>query len=1409
MKKLWRNLISFVILAAVMISVSVAGAAGELVLANFEGGVPEEWFNFFGGSTVNTGTQVVSDTDPLALPGQAGDNEILTATYDVFDFGGFGRAYDVAGPQNWIGYGSFDFWFYGSGSGLAYQAEISDNRSDPSLDTSERFDYVFIDDTPGWKFISIPFADFTRATDFQPAGAPDDGFTLTEIWAWAIVLPQTTDTVHFDNFELGPRIVDDFEAGLPIGADADGNALGFFTFNDPNSSVGIATTDAPPAPVPGSLVGNNVLQIDTNVNGNNGFAGVIHAFENDTLDIWTPQDWSAYEGFSFWLFGNNTGSILFVDILDNRNPGSTTDDAERFSVNIIDDFSGWQYFEIPFTDFNRKEVGNSAPNDGFTLTEVHGWAFGVFDSGLPFTNYMDDVALYGIADVPDLLVSFEANEYEIVEGGSAVVTVRLSRELGLVDDDPLQVSVDYSSAPGTAVPNRDYAPVSGTLTFLQGGATSQSFTVPTFENPKHDGDKTAILRLSNPADIEIGVVRQSVIAILDDEPLDPDLLEDFERGAYLWNSFDFLDLPTSEIDPGDPLALPGQTFFENILDLKVPDSVDIAVQGGLCNQGNGVIPVVLLTTPSFNALNADHSTVMFGEAFESHRMRPGGPATRHEQDFDGDGDIDLVFHFRFRDTGYTCSEPNPVLGGYTFDGQPFVSTSSTHLNRDFAIGQNWTFGEALRFWYYGTNSGEEIVLTLKDNRAPDPGPSGWEMVWSDEFNTPAGTAPNPDTWSYEIGDGAANRIPGWGNQELQYYTGSTENSATDGQGNLVITLKEATGGEPCYYGDCDYTSARLISQYKAEFAYGRIESRILVPSGDAGLWPAFWSLGTDIAEVDWPQTGEIDFMEYVSRLPNEIFGTIHGPGYSGGQSYGGIYDFGQPVYNQYHTFAVEWEPNSIKWYVDGILYHTATPANVAPNPWVFNDPVFLIFNMAIGGNFGGAVSPNLTFPQEMKVDYVRVYQGPDTAERFEASFTDNFSGWQQVVVPFSSLVRAAEQPAGAPDDGLGLSEVWGFGLELPNGIGAQRFDQFRLDVAPPSEIVVTNLNNSGDGSLRKALADIAAGGTITFDPALAGGTISLTTGPLIPSKDVTVDAADAPGLALDGGAADRILIVDAGRTVTFANLTIQNGFGFQLAGGVLNNGNLTLDHVAVSDNTMTTNAPDFWQGGGGIYNGEFATLNLVDSTVANNSSGHDGGGVFAFFNTQLNIERSTISGNTATNVGGGLRLLGNADITNTTISNNQALAWLGGALFLTDGVVNMLNTTVAQNSSPASDPAVVFVGTFGPGSATLNLTNTMIADNTAGCFLAPFGPGAVAINSLGNNLFTDGSCFPVASDLIVASSGLDALADNGGPTLTHALLAGSPAIDAANGAVCPTTDQRGVARPQGPGCDIGAFEAGP
>ena len=192
-------------------------------------------------------------------------------------------------------------------------------------------------------------------------------------------------------------------------------------------------------------------------------------------------------------------------------------------------------------------------------------------------------------------------------------------------------------------------------------------------------------------------------------------------------------------------------------------------------------------------------------------------------------------------------------------------TATYKFGRAFPIGQDWSDYTGLNFWYYGQKSGKNIEVTLANDQAGASDPSQWKLVWSDEFNTRRGAAPNSSVWGNEVGDGTVYGIPGWGNDELEYYTTSTDNAATDGLGNLVITTQAANGSLSCYYGPCKYTSARLLTKNRFEVAYGRVEARVKVPVG-AGLWPAFWMLGTDIDRVGWPQTGEIDIMEYVGRI---------------------------------------------------------------------------------------------------------------------------------------------------------------------------------------------------------------------------------------------------------------------------------------------------------------------------------------------------------------------------------------------------------------------------------------------------------------------------------------------------------------------------------------------------------------
>lgn len=193
---------------------------------------------------------------------------------------------------------------------------------------------------------------------------------------------QTTITIA-DNDAPRPEkleIVDDFERpDLPSGQDSNHIGVGYVTWNHPAASAVITLTITPPASVPDAATPNTVLQLDLTI-GAGQWAGFSHAFTNADTNAWLSQDWSSFEGICFWLYGNNTGGTLFFDVIENRNPGSTRDDAERWSVDIPDNFTGWKFFQLPFSQFKRKEIGNGAPFDGLTLTEVHGYAIGGFGS---------------------------------------------------------------------------------------------------------------------------------------------------------------------------------------------------------------------------------------------------------------------------------------------------------------------------------------------------------------------------------------------------------------------------------------------------------------------------------------------------------------------------------------------------------------------------------------------------------------------------------------------------------------------------------------------------------------------------------------------------------------------------------------------------------------------------------------------------------------------------------------------------------------------------------------------------------------------------------------------------------------------------------------------------------------------
>ena len=260
-----------------------------------------------------------------------------------------------------------------------------------------------------------------------------------------------------------------------------------------------------------------------------------------------------------------------------------------------------------------------------------------------------------------------------------------------------------------------------------------------------------------------------------------------------------------------------------------------------------------------------------------------------------------------------------------------------------------------------------VVLVMQTVPSADAAAAS-KLLWRQEFNGRANSAPDTKVFGYDLGDGG-----GWGNSEEQYYTNKRENVRIDGKGNLVLSavrIADPLNFGPCF--TCKFTSARIKTQDKLHFRYGRLVVRAKIPAG-VGTWPAVWMLGGDLGKsTSWPASGEIDIMEAKGSLPTYAFGTVHGPGYSGGGAVGGIYSSPTTLSDDYHNFAINWLPNSIEFEVDGTPYFQVTPNSIGDNKYVFNKEFFLILNIAMGGNFTGDIDPELA-RADLYVDYIRYY----------------------------------------------------------------------------------------------------------------------------------------------------------------------------------------------------------------------------------------------------------------------------------------------------------------------------------------------------------------------------------------------------------------------------------------------------
>lgn len=312
-----------------------------------------------------------------------------------------------------------------------------------------------------------------------------------------------------------------------------------------------------------------------------------------------------------------------------------------------------------------------------------------------------------------------------------------------------------------------------------------------------------------------------------------------------------------------------------------------------------------------------------------------------------------------------------VAANVSVDGSGTVAFTATATNAisyafEFGNGQVKTVPSGITTYQYttiGTNTynvtvtatgSSGAIITKSAQITVNVKTPGTDLLWSDEFNVDG--APDPSKWKYDIGTGSG----GWGNQELQYYTNRPENAVVS-NGALKITAKREN------YSGMAFTSARLLTQDKFVFKYGKIEVKAKLPAG-VGTWPAVWMLGNNIQTVGWPNCGEIDIVEHRGSELNKIFGTLHYPGRSGGNPNGSTKVIANAT-TEFHIYTVEWYSDAIKIYVDNQLFHSVANSSNIP----FNHDFFILANVAMGGTFGGAVDPNFS-SASMEIDYIRIYK---------------------------------------------------------------------------------------------------------------------------------------------------------------------------------------------------------------------------------------------------------------------------------------------------------------------------------------------------------------------------------------------------------------------------------------------------
>jgi len=300
----------------------------------------------------------------------------------------------------------------------------------------------------------------------------------------------------------------------------------------------------------------------------------------------------------------------------------------------------------------------------------------------------------------------------------------------------------------------------------------------------------------------------------------------------------------------------------------------------------------------------------------------------------------------------TASAKDAVSYGFRFGNGSEISSASGKVN--YTYTDNGTNTHTISVYAYSSTGNS--INTSKDVTVTVTTASYSTLVFSDEFDVDG--APNQNNWAYDLGAG------GWGNAEKQYYTNKSTNISVTG-GVLKITAKKET------FNGSEYTAARIKTQGKFSFKYGRVDVRAKLPA-TGGTWPAIWMLGSNIGTVGWPACGEVDIMEHVGNDLGKIHASVHTPS-SSGNTINTATKLVADAATAFHVYSINWSARKIEFLVDDVLYYTYNPTTKNSSTWPFDANQFIILNVAMGGTFGGNIDPNFT-SDTMEIDYVHVYQ---------------------------------------------------------------------------------------------------------------------------------------------------------------------------------------------------------------------------------------------------------------------------------------------------------------------------------------------------------------------------------------------------------------------------------------------------